>query len=55
MFEVRNKCNTTISKHRTLSAAKLQADKLCDQFQHYTVYEVKDVYTTSTLEEALKD
>lgn len=61
MYEVRNKHGVTMHINgkrnwQFLSHAKDFAEELCksmDRKQHYTVVKVQDVWTTSTLDEAI--
>lgn len=56
MFEVRNRHNETLYRNENLQLAKIQAEYLHDgnKKYHYDVYEVKQVWTTQTLDEAIK-
>lgn len=61
MYEVRNMHNQPVRSHgqkvqdMVLNVAKARAEALHKlNGQHYTIYEVKQVWTTQTLDEALK-
>jgi hypothetical protein len=62
MYEVRNRHNVIVSvngvqvRDQVLNAAKARAEALHIQTgEHYTVYNVQDVWTTQTLEEAIEE
>lgn len=62
MYEVRNECGTVMkvdgkANWQFLSHAKELAEELCnnsDRLQHYYIFKVEQVWSTSTLDEAMK-
>jgi hypothetical protein len=55
MFEVLNADNVVCFKTEAFAIAKAQAEKMkADLGENFTVWEIKQVYVTQTLDEALK-
>lgn len=56
MFQVRRRDNTIVYSNESFLSARVRADHLQEVFnEHFDVYEVKQVYTTQTLEEFIKE
>lgn len=56
MYEVRNRYGVAVEQSEKLSVAKMFAeDRKKKTGLNYTIYEVKQVWTTQTLDEAVKE
>lgn len=55
MFEVLNSDNVVVYKSNNINLAKMQAQRMREELaEQFTVWEIKQVWTTQTLDEALK-